>query len=793
MQTTHAGRRFCVRRAVSAAGLWLVSRATAWPRIALGLAVVATLIAALGLQSLGIRINGRDLLPSHLPEIRQDMAWRDRFGLGDPIVVLIDSATPGGILDGRLLELVRRLTGEIARIEGLGARAVTSLATERGPRVYPGTLTFIPLLSGPLASAGDFARLKREIEAIGLLEGTIVSPDYSATALVVRMPLDGSTDALIQRRASIAAEVEACVARQRLPAALPRWHISVAGAPVAERELGISTLRDLRALVPVTIVLVAALVWLTTGHYLAPITALLKMLGSVSFTLGLLGCGGVPIRITTVLVPIILVGTCVSDEIFIFAAFLRQYRTRDAGKVSEAIAATYGDLIVPFVTTSLMMVVGFLSFCLSPIPPLREFGLITSVGVVYCLAWSLVVTPALLEVAGRRLDLRFARPRLNLGWLAALARASTARPILVVGGMTMLLVGCALGVPAVKVQDSWRSMFSERDPFRTSADAVDRKLDGIDTLLCYIRWPKPGESSEVDILHRPVVQPEVIAALDRFEQELRTAAAVGGVIGPAGLLRNSRFMYFASKVGSRRLPESPALALDVIKSIDTVRGAGKRREVINDALDAVAVTLLVRSANYETTATLVGQVKQVFADTLARTGATMSLGGDLWENELLIDSVVHTTKGSIALTIVGIVGVVALITGSARTALAGIIPSLAALVVIFGAMGFLHIPLGVATSIVSAIVLGVGADFAVYMLELGRGPSRDGCIAAICISAVSTSCGFAVMMEAETWPTRLIGAFVGTTLLVCAGVSVFGISATRRLFVQRDEPCGPYA
>ena len=69
-----------------------------------------------------------------------DKAIRESFGVADPIIVLIRSSHPDGIYNPETLKRVRDLTADFAQLPGINASNITSLATEVGFRVRPGTL-----------------------------------------------------------------------------------------------------------------------------------------------------------------------------------------------------------------------------------------------------------------------------------------------------------------------------------------------------------------------------------------------------------------------------------------------------------------------------------------------------------------------------------------------------------------------------------------------------------------------------------------------------------------------------
>src|SRR5438045_3661494 len=85
------------------------------PRIVLLLAALAVSAAAPGVLRLKLRTDGHALVPADAPEVRQDRALRDEFGLSDSIVILIRRAGQSGqgIFNAHAMRLVVELTRKL--------------------------------------------------------------------------------------------------------------------------------------------------------------------------------------------------------------------------------------------------------------------------------------------------------------------------------------------------------------------------------------------------------------------------------------------------------------------------------------------------------------------------------------------------------------------------------------------------------------------------------------------------------------------------------------------------------
>src|SRR5215210_516365 len=212
--------------------------------------VLFTLLAIPGLTRLKFRTDGHALMPPDDPVVRFDLSVRNDFQLRDPIVVLVETTHPEGIYNIATLRMVQELSDALGKIDGVGHEQITSLATERRDRFFPGTLTFRPFLDPLPDTPLLMSLLKSDVEATPILTGTLISADHRATAILVGAPSAFDEQGRIATdRAGLYRRIVEVTRR----AETPMDRISVAGAPAAESLLGQHILEDLRLLIPLSL------------------------------------------------------------------------------------------------------------------------------------------------------------------------------------------------------------------------------------------------------------------------------------------------------------------------------------------------------------------------------------------------------------------------------------------------------------------------------------------------------------------------------------------------------------
>ncbi len=484
------------------------------PRTALVVAAAITLAAAPGMFRLKLRTDGRALVSPVAPEVQYDKSIRDQFGIEDEIVVLIRSASTDGIFNADTLQLVRDLTADFRKLPGINPSNVISLATEPSFRMRPGTINPQRLLEPPLKTKTELDLLREDLRRIELYTGTLVSLDGKSTAILVGTPADCD-------RTRLAGQLKQMIdARQPTPE-----EIAVTGAPVAESLLGIHILEDLGVpqkllgastrsrteqagwkapanlhqlklfvarrvgLVPVAILVMVLVFFITFRSAPATLAPLPGIVATLLSVFGLMGWAGAPIYLTTAVMPVLLVATGVTNDIYLFTRYFNLLR-EDPGKGRvELLGETFDKLSSAVAITSLTTAIGFFSFAFSPLGPVSAFGLWAGAGVLLGLFYSLTIVPAMLAlippgwlISRRRPERPAALSRLST-FFAGLGRSVVRWRWLTVACALLVVALTPLGLRRLVVQDSWTDAFDPDSEFRWSTQLVNSNFYGMHLLF----------------------------------------------------------------------------------------------------------------------------------------------------------------------------------------------------------------------------------------------------------------------------------------------------------------------
>ena len=742
------------------------------PRLAIGIMLALVLLSVPGLLRLRLSTDGRDLVPPNDPAVQLDASVRRHFDLRDPIVVLITSARPDGIYNRETLLRVRELSAAFSTLEGVGPEHVMSLATERRDRVYPGTLDFRPFLSPFPDSPQAMAELRSDVDAAEILTGTLVSPDARSATILVGVPPIGEAGDRISLYRRIEEEVE--------PHRTPEDHIVVVGAPVAEALLGTHLLEDLTLLVPLSLLLISLMIWIGCRRIRGVFLGVTEVGACLLWTFGLMGWTGVPVYLTIAVLPVILTTIGLTDEIHVFWHYQRVLANRETGPHPEAVIVTLDEMVRPVVLTSLTTSIGFLSFLLSPIEPVRAFGLFAAAGILFCMLWTLTVVPAALALFSPE---RMRRPvrESGPGWTLRGTLPLIRRRRLTLAVVLLVTLTAMLGLRRIQVQDSWIGGFASNSPFRQATDLVNAQLFGTHLLLVHLDFAGRGSNL-------PLLEPEVLDSVGEFEAFVRSRPGVGGVLGVFSHFEAVHFLSSARRAERGTLPRDPDDMKRLKIYFDKVRGEQRRRQILDDELRRTVVTILLKNANYRDTARLMQAVREYASTHLARLGATLDFAGDVAVSQAMIPAIVRTQVSSLLLAFAIIFGVVSLLLRSVPAGLYATLPATIAALWVLGAMGWLGIPLGVATSMFCAITLGVGVDYAIHFLEgvrraraSGRDPAVQSAVAevgpAILVDTLAIALGFGLLTISSVPANARLGLVVALALVAGCVLTLGGLGA----------------
>jgi predicted RND superfamily exporter protein len=705
------------------------------------LGTVAALVAARGLRI--EHAQEKYAPPRDDPVVRSIEDFRHRFGARTLLVAGLDFGHVIGVDEVRTIQDVERqlrALPRVARVFGLaGVRRVRW--GQSGPRA-------VPVVETDSVNEANVERLRRLVEDTPIYRRGLVSSDWHMAGLVVELErVEGPGREA--RESRLALQVDSVLQN----ASSGQFDVYLTGMPLLNRAIQDSARRDVRLFGWLTVVIVGAILLMLFRHWRPVVLAGLVAAVALTWTLGVLAVSGTPMSASlTMLVPLVLV---------LSVAFSVHYLTHFyGGATSDArrdrFRAMMGVVFTPSILTGLTTTAGFIALATSRLESVRETGLFLAAGVLLTMAASSVLLPALLSLPlfGGRAAGRIAPlpSRLAHGMAAVVCR----RAWLMVGAAGVLVVLAFAGVVRLRFDANPLHFFPREHPLRRSTEVIDHRLGGSLPL-------------EILVRRAPEDLDGLIPAVVRVEEQLRGIPDIGFVGSAVDFLQlaetsRPRVMPRLYDPETGRFPPGRWSRLAAEQSLQGY--------VVHDSTALVLrITSRMSISDSDALRRLVARVERV-------------LDAELPEEESSVTGVVplllrtqeHLVRSQIssfALAFFMILVLVFPVVRFWRVGVLAVIANLAPLVITIGAMGWLGIPVDIASIMIASIALGIIVDDTIHFLYRYRIGRTAGLTVRGALEQTYAVVGIPLIVTSVVF----VGGFLTLTLSTFQPTSIFGLLA----------------
>ena len=441
------------------------------------------------------------------------------------------------------LDLVDSVTS-IANADYIGGTADSIVVSSLVPDDFSGT-------------AAEVALVKDRIMEWDLYRRSLVSDDFRSTQVLVSLGIDAD-DAGNPEASAVHKKIE----RLAREAGFERTRIHLTGLPVISAVVNDATGADLVFLVPLVVLVVVSVLFLSFRRPGGVVLPLLTVLVSVVWAVGAMPLFGIKLSIITTVLPVILVAVGSAYGIHIVSHYYDEIATKadlSADEHRRLVYAVVRKVGWPVALAALTTFAGFASLCFTSVVPIFEFGLFACFGVAAALLVSLTLVPAILLIRGparpaRRRPARPGESPLGGSFDSAIADAFVAitkrpRTVLAVAAIVSLLSFAAISRLVI---DNVLIEYFKSDAGIVESDRFIREhFGGSKSVSVVVTGEEPGD----------VLRPDVLAAMDGLSTYLSAdVPEVGKTTGFTDLLKriNQVFNADESPDGLTRAPEPAA-------------------------------------------------------------------------------------------------------------------------------------------------------------------------------------------------------------------------------------------
>lgn len=567
---------------------------------------------------------------------------------------------------------------------------------------------------------------------------------------------------------------------------------TMAGIPLFQTYIIKYMQRDMKKLMPLVILVVILIFYLNfrlvRGVVLPIITVVLGML----WTMGLMGYAGIPITIIVNILPTLLIAVASSDSIHIFNQYLHdQKMIHNEGK-KTGLVISMNHISLTVLLTSLTTFIGFSTLSTNQVMSLKHFGIFAAIGTVVAMAVTVMLIPSalmlmkLLPLKNKKNNQLVDTAHTNIivqKIINIFSSLSLKHYKLLVSTMFVLIVIFSFGVTKINVETAPLFNFKE-DSYIYKADMkMSALFRGTIPLNLVIDSGKTNGIKDPEFLNFIEEIREWLTSEEGKEKfhHLKTYAFTDIVKRMHKAMNNDNPDYY-------KIPDNKTTIQDYLEIYSGEdRDSDGRIDSFEQFVDVDyrEANIVLRTGNYNgklftsniTTAGVERIRNYMKSHPLAKKYKWHMVGEPL-NFFILAKRILEGQILTVIVTLIIIAIIMLLLFKNWKASLVSIIPITTSIIIVYGLMGYLGIPLDIAKCLLAALTIGIGVDDTIHMLKtlrhnLSQGMNMQAAIAAthkeagmaIVYTSLAIICGFSVFMFSEFKPVFYLGWLVAFTML----------------------------
>lgn len=671
--------------------------------LVVALATLVMLAITAGVRFITVTNDYRILFGEDNPQLAAFDALENTYSASKAVLIAV-TPRDGSVFTREVLGAVEALT-EAAWRAPYSSR-VNSLTNYTHSEALDDDLVVAPLVDDASSlSDADVARIEeRALNAIEIV-GRLVSHDGRTAGVAINFILPENAD---QAVIEITDYLNSVLNQARK--SHPDIDYYMTGDVVMDRTFSDVTKNDMETLTPIVFLIIVGATIILLRSILSTLAIVAVLVFVINTTMGFAGWNSVVFSPTNAGVPIIVMVIAIADSIHIVTSVLlgmRRGLDRNAAIVESIRINAY-----PIFITSVTTAIGFLSLNASDSPPFHVLGNYVAFGVLCALVYTMTLLPALLSI----LPLR--APRVQSEGTVFFDRFADfviARRKFLLWFVSLVVIVLIIGVHRIELSDNLAQYFDDRYAFRRDTDYIIKNLTGIDKLEYSLNAGREGG----------ITDPDYLRQVDAFAEWYREQPEVTHVQAFSDIMKRLNKNMHGDDPAFYRLPEDPGLAAQYLLLYELSLPFGSD---LNDRIDvaksATRLSVVTKNA-WSRDLRELDKRAQVWLQANAPAFANEASGLSIIAAHLTLRNINSMLRGTI--TAMALISFILIwIFKSVRIGLLSLLPNFIPAIMSFGLWGYLVGHVGIASSVVIAVVFGIVVDDTIHFLSKYLKARREG-------------------------------------------------------------------
>lgn len=621
----------------------------------------------------------------------------------------------------------------------------------------------------------DLKKIKKRATSNNLYAKNIVSIDGTTVGIVVfvyERPLDSSyRKRIIQNCKKILEKYSDYTGK-----------VYFAGWTMTNYYLSSYMKKDMSVFIPVSYLFVILAIF----FFFRSITLLFIAIANISLcmgsTMGLFYYFDIALNNITIIVPPIVMALALCDTIHIFSFVDERILIKNRGSAEASVKEILSKLFLPCFLTSLTTAVGFASLSLSTVPPVREFSIILSIGMIFEFFFAFTFLPSLLlllpknKVFKKNIHIKNRISSFLSNFSKFIFRYD--RKIFLL--FFVLFVFSIWGSCNIRVETNLMEFFKKTSDLQKANFFVEKNLAGISTLDIYFKSDKLDDFKN----------PSKLLVVEKVQNYINSLDGVDKTLSFVDFLKDMNSSFHNERKDYLKIPDNRNLVSQYLLLYDS----SEIEDYINTDYNKARISIRLSKHSTIDHEFIINKINR-FISLIDDKKISITITGRALQDVNTIDAIVKGQIYSVLLAFAIVIIVMFFVLGSFKLGCLSLLPNIFPIVINFGIMGLFSIPLNTATALISAVAIGIAVDDTIHFLlsykdffkrhknsEIAIKLALKSKGSAITFSSIILAIGFGVMVFSSFVPTIYFGllsaiimltALIGDIVFLPSAVSIF--------------------
>jgi len=690
-----------------------------------------------------------NMMPSNMPSRINTDSIEQMFGGLDLAMIIFEC---DDVINKSTLQRVKDISVKINRLKGVDQ--VISLFDLKNIKGEYGAMIVDPAVKKIPQENTEIEILRKEIVENELVYGIVISEDFQYTAIIASILDEVDDDFIVTALYDI---VESTPGDET---------IIYGGMPFTRIEIDKSTKKDLFYLLPIGLLIMIVFLFFSFKQWRGVILPFSVVIMSIMVGMGCIPLFGWEMNMTTILLPVMLIAIANDYGIHLIARFQEDNREGNTHTPARLAKMMFLALGRPVVLTGLTTMAGMLCLLGHAMIPAKQLGILSSIGIIYALAASLLFIPAVTSLLKKPAPVIFLDEQKS-SWLEIML-GKTARLISLMPGRLILfgimfIVLSGSGILLLNIDANPENYFNSKHPVKISANVMNEEFGGSQNISMVIE----GDIKAPDVMNR----------IDSYDKKIKEINGVGNTTSIAAVVRKmSKAINDPGEDFYDSIPDSRNAIAQYFMLYNMNGDPEDFERLVDFDYQNTQVICRINNSNTSVVNKVINEMNIITEgdNSIILKGGYASIFSDFAR------LVVNGQFFSLFLSIAVVSIMLMILFRSIIAGLISAIPISISMLVLFGSMGYFGINLNVATAMLSSIMIGVGIDYTIHYLwrfrsEIKKGKNEIDAISislkttgrGITINAFSVIVGFSILMVSGFKPVQFYGFLVVVTILSC--------------------------